>query len=69
MDQCKHFDLRGGGAVVVFPVLDAKGRKIRLTEDGGERWVEELGARWEVVGIQCGQRKNTLSIEIMTETQ
>jgi len=69
MVQCKHFDLRGGGAVVVFPELDAEGRKIWLTEDIGERWVGELGSRWEVVGIQCGQRTNTMSIEITTETQ
>jgi len=39
MDQCKHFDLHGGGAVVVFPELNAKGRKIWLTEDSGERWM------------------------------
>lgn len=69
MDQCKYFNLNGGGEVVVFPELDAKGRKIWLTEDSGERWVGELGARWEVVGIQYGQRTNTLSIEIMTELQ
>jgi len=42
------------GAVVVFPGLGAKGRKIWLTEDSGEcgEWGEgKQGTRWEVVRL------------------
>lgn len=65
MDQRKHFNWRSGCFSVA---IGAKGRKIWLTEDSGNRR-GELGARWEVVRIQCGQCTITLSIEIMTETQ